>query len=303
MQAKTEDAEVGYRIYREKQGRIGLDELNKELDGRGRNPVAGRSYEHFRRMYNYGVPDYMSINTFDQLRKRTPDLVLATEEKHGQMIAHQLRNRIATMSAAVSTLRAQLERGGLDTTDAEEQIAALDHQLKATDAFVDRYLKYAARPEPQLAVAVVVDTVSEAVSRFRGRYPDVEFVVSDESSGMKADIDMALLTAAIENIVQNSCRAMDGRGQLRVTVQKVKSKVELLFQDSGPGIGEENKFKLFDVNYTKWPRGGGTGLGLAMVRKVVADVHRGKVDIRNRKDGETGAEFWMQFPRKQKNAK
>jgi len=301
MQANTKDAEVGYRIYREHEGNIALDALNGELRRRGQNPVALRTYEHFRRMFSYGVSGYMSINAFDQMRKRTPELVLATEEKHGQMIAHQLRNRIATMAAAVATMRTRLERGEPGAADATECLGTIMDELKTTDEFVDRYLKYSARPDPSFSEASLAAIVREVCERFSVRYADVQFTVSDEPAGSFAEIDVPLLTAAVENIVQNACRAMEGRGEMSIALRRAKrGMLEGYFRDSGPGISEQDRFKLFDVNYTRWPRGGGTGLGLAMVRKVVGDVHRGKVDITNRTDGSEGAEFWFQIPRKQR---
>ena len=63
-------------------------------------------------------------------------------------------------------------------------------------------------------------------------------------------------------------------------------------EDTGTGINEEDRIKIFDPFYTTKPVGEGTGLGLSVSRNIV-NLHEGSIDIRNRKQG--GASVVMMF--------
>ena len=62
--------------------------------------------------------------------------------------------------------------------------------------------------------------------------------------------------------------------------------------DSGPGIREQDRARIFDPFYTTKPVGEGTGLGLSVSRNII-NLHQGSIDIRNRPEG--GASVVMMF--------
>lgn len=68
---------------------------------------------------------------------------------------------------------------------------------------------------------------------------------------------------------------------------------QLVVGDSGPGVPEEDRARIFDPFVTSKPPGEGTGLGLAVVQRVVHD-HQGRVDIRAAREG--GAAFVVTLP-------
>ncbi|NOX50192.1 MAG: hypothetical protein GXP16_06600 [Gammaproteobacteria bacterium] len=84
------------------------------------------------------------------------------------------------------------------------------------------------------------------------------------------------------NIVTNAVQAMDGEGVLKISTSHVQSSkgewIEIIFEDSGCGIAEENVDKIMDPFFTTKPVGQGTGLGLSIVRQIV-DQHGGQILI------------------------
>ena len=81
------------------------------------------------------------------------------------------------------------------------------------------------------------------------------------------------------NLITNAVHAMDGAGRLGISTSASEDDwVEIVFQDTGCGIPEEQLEKITDPFFTTKPVGQGTGLGLSIVQKIV-DEHGGQMLI------------------------
>lgn len=89
------------------------------------------------------------------------------------------------------------------------------------------------------------------------------------------------------NLIQNAIQAMNGQGTLGITVSQQKSPLEggrgvsyvvVQITDSGCGIPEEIRERIFESFFTTKPTGEGSGLGLDIVQKII-DKHQGKIEL------------------------
>lgn len=80
------------------------------------------------------------------------------------------------------------------------------------------------------------------------------------------------------NLINNAVQAMDGKGTLKLSTAAVDNWVEVVIEDTGCGISEENLSKIMDPFFTTKPVGEGTGLGLSIVHKIVQE-HGGQILI------------------------
>lgn len=79
------------------------------------------------------------------------------------------------------------------------------------------------------------------------------------------------------NILENAVTAIEGEGRIQIkTRPKGDDCVELIFEDSGSGISEENLKRILEPGFTTKPRGVGTGLGLAIVQGTIKS-HNGRL--------------------------
>jgi len=85
------------------------------------------------------------------------------------------------------------------------------------------------------------------------------------------------------NLVHNALQAMDHKGTLTVGLRREGDDVAVSIGDTGCGIPEEIRTRIFDAFFTTKPAGEGTGLGLDIVRKII-DKHQGRIDV----DSEVG---------------
>lgn len=107
--------------------------------------------------------------------------------------------------------------------------------------------------------------------------------------------DFVLMRQAVLNLITNACQAMAGQPpprEIRVRTWRENGYVCIAVSDTGPGIPEENRAKIFDTFFSTKGEGG-TGLGLAAVKNIMRR-HNGEVQLRE--NAANGAEFILKFP-------
>ncbi|MFZ5985747.1 MAG: ATP-binding protein [Bacillota bacterium] len=88
------------------------------------------------------------------------------------------------------------------------------------------------------------------------------------------------LTQVWTNIIHNALQAMEYKGVLTIDTSVSGDYVAVSFTDSGPGIPEEIKEKIFQPFFTTKQLGEGTGLGLDIVSRII-DKHNGKIEVKS----------------------
>jgi PAS domain S-box-containing protein len=83
------------------------------------------------------------------------------------------------------------------------------------------------------------------------------------------------------NLIHNAIQAMDGKGILEIALFQKDNYAVITFTDSGKGIPDEIKDKIFQAFFTTKAAGEGSGLGLHIVKKII-DKHKGKIEIESR---------------------
>jgi two-component system sensor histidine kinase PilS (NtrC family) len=211
-------------------------------------------------------------------------------------IAHEIRNPLASISGSIQVLRDEL-----DVED--ENRALMDIVLRETDrlnGLLTDFLYYV-RPTALVRRPVelerLIQEVLEALRRNPKCGPDVEIVTRfSHSSRLEADSDQ--LRQVIWNLALNAVEVMPRGGRLEVTTRDLPDaqgdpspRVEIAVADSGPGIDRAVQERLFDPFFSTKP--GGTGLGLALVEKIVQG-HDGLVRARAGRSG--GTVFEVSLP-------
>jgi len=87
------------------------------------------------------------------------------------------------------------------------------------------------------------------------------------------------------NLVDNAVDAMGGSGTLRVSTRLDGDHVVVEVADTGPGMSEEVARQAFEAFFTTKEPGQGTGLGLDIARRIVADRHGGTIEVASRTPG------------------
>lgn len=107
--------------------------------------------------------------------------------------------------------------------------------------------------------------------------------------------DVTKLQRMVANLIDNAIKFTPENGRIFIRLRQVHNLIELSIKDSGPGIAEKNRQKIFDPFFREDTSRSktGNGLGLSYVKTIVA-VHKGEITVRNNSEG--GCEFLMKYP-------
>ncbi|MFQ6045100.1 MAG: PAS domain-containing sensor histidine kinase [Gemmatimonadales bacterium] len=144
---------------------------------------------------------------------------------------------------------------------------------------------------------VGLGALAERIARyFEPRLPrhahPVSISVEAPSGGPSIRADPVLLEWALEAMVRNSVDALSGRGgSIRITVEESADSATIRVADDGPGIAQTVRSDLFEPGVST--KKGGWGIGLALARRIVEDVHGGRLDVG---PSPKGATFVLELP-------
>jgi signal transduction histidine kinase len=207
--------------------------------------------------------------------------VTATEEARRRLsadAAHELRTPLAALQAGLEELRDG------DAPPEPETAAALHEQAVRLGRIVEDLSALARAEAPDLALDLapvdLSDVVSDALFVWRG--PVAEAGLGLHTSlrmGVWAQADRDRLHEVVVNLVSNALRHTTAPGSLDVVVREDGDRAVLSVADSGVGIPQEDLPYVMDRLYRGGSRrSGGSGIGLAVVRALVA-AHGGEVGI------------------------
>jgi PAS domain S-box-containing protein len=220
---------------------------------------------------------YLSIRTDITERKAAEaklrdQAALARLGEMSAVVAHEVKNPLAGISGALQVIGARMP------ADARERkvLDDIDKRIKSLDASLSDLLNFA-RPRAIKPSAVDVLELVASTARLiahdqRSTHPS--FVV--EGAPVVAHLDATVMREAILNLMLNASQAMNGEGEVLVTVEHTETDVVITVADDGAGIAEAHRDKVFEPFFTTRTRG--TGLGLANVRRTM-EAHGGSIDF------------------------
>jgi len=212
-------------------------------------------------------------------------------------LAHELKNPLFPLRITIDNLRRakSLPPGEFDEVF-DESLTTLQTGLGNLNTVVGRFSDFAKMPAPEFAQVSVNEIVEHSASLFRAQlaspgHPPVTLTLDLDPSLGAIRGDGEQLRRVVQNLLLNAIDAMPQGGALRIVTGRSGEVVRIDVADTGQGLSDEERRRLFTPYYTTKQHG--TGLGLAIVQSVVAD-HAGKIWV----DSEPGrgATFHIELP-------
>lgn len=199
-------------------------------------------------------------------------------------VSHELKSPLTSIRGAVELM--------LDDTTAmtkpekEKFLTNILNDTGRLTTLVDRLRLLANADNPRVRGSVTVEAIA---AQLRDQYPDIQLVFNDKTD---AKIAMAPENAVIvfSNLIDNAIN--HGATSMRIDIEQNESTVALTFGDNGTGISSGNADKIFELFFTTRREDGGTGMGLGIVRSMLA-AHKGNIEFVS---GGDGATFKLEIP-------
>jgi PAS domain S-box-containing protein len=225
------------------------------------------------------VSDLTEITSLGQQMRQREKMSALGEMSAG--IAHEFKNSLATISGY-----AQMLTGDNDGGAVRQFAGKIVSETANLTRIVTDFLKFA-RPQEFQPEELAIFPLIEECTQECGLHADL--------SGLSPDLtvvgDRTALRQAFSNLLRNSVEAAEGKPvRVQISAEVEGETLKLRFRDDGPGIPAEMLPRIFIPFFTTKPQG--TGLGLALVQRIVAD-HGGAVGVESAPQGTV---FTLSFP-------
>ena len=203
--------------------------------------------------------------------------------------AHELRTPLALMQVQLDLYHSNSHPGNdADTVQMIQMVTEQNDRLsKMVKTLLDMSELQTVGRDDEIILDALVDEVLEDLEplaetkniRLIGKCKDITMVGSD-----------ILIYRLVYNLVENAIKYNHSGGQVTVTADRKEKHVYLSVEDTGTGIPEELKERVFEpffrVDKSRSRELGGVGLGLALVREIVR-VHDGSITVKSNPSGGT----------------
>lgn len=236
-----------------------------------------------------GVAGLLLVRTYARAERERLWAATARE------LAHQMGTPLSSLTGWVELLRLPAAE--------RDDLAPLDRIAHEIEADVERLERVSRRFEligkpPALEAVQAAAVTGELERYFRPRLPrlsgGVQLHVRLGAAIPPIRANRVLIVWALENLIKNALDALAGRaGRIRVAVVRTDTGyVRFRVSDTGPGIAPAVRERIFDPGTST--KVGGWGVGLALTRRIIEELHGGRIVSRARRGG--GAIFEIDVP-------
>jgi PAS domain S-box-containing protein len=211
-----------------------------------------------------------------QLREAQAKLLkaerLAAIGELAAMVGHDLRNPMTAIKNAVYYLK---KKGAAcpDVTRVE-MLSMIEGAIERTNKIVNDLLEYSRDIRLELQRCTPRVLLAEALKCVR--VPKAIEVLDETADAPEMLVDKDKMLRVFVNLIRNAVNAMPSGGMLKVVSRWKADAVELVFSDTGVGIPDEVKARLFNPLVTT--KAQGMGFGLAICKRIV-EAHRGTIAV------------------------
>jgi two-component system nitrogen regulation sensor histidine kinase NtrY len=189
-------------------------------------------------------------------------------------IAHEIKNPLTPIQLSAQRLRRKYgDKFADDDMIFDECTKTIINQVEELKVLVNEFSSFARMPAANPIPNDLNKIVKEAVALYQGGHKNIEFQYLYDDNMPIISIDRDQIKRAVINLLDNSVDAIEEEGTIEIktsyNAELEIAKIEVT--DSGCGISQEDKEKLFEPYFST--KKSGTGLGLAILNNIVADHH------------------------------
>jgi two-component system nitrogen regulation sensor histidine kinase NtrY len=214
-------------------------------------------------------------------------------------VAHEIKNPLTPIALSAERIRRHLDRGSSPDAASLRVLHTCSETIvgavETLRTLVDEFSTLARFPTAQPAPANINFIVENSLAMFNGRLDSIRVQTFLAVDLPKVMADSEAIKRALANLIDNAAEALHGAlvREIQISTSLVTSRdaVEITVADTGHGVTQELKERLFLPYFSTKKRG--TGLGLAIVSRIIEDHHG---SIRVEENRPVGTRFVVELP-------
>jgi signal transduction histidine kinase len=182
--------------------------------------------------------------------------------------AHQLGTPISSLIAWVEMMKIR----NID----KEMLLELEKDVSRLEKITERFSKIGSKPV--LTGQNITIVIQTAVNYIKTRSSDkIKFTLNIPSSPVIIPLNAALFEWVVENLCKNAIDALQGQGNIEISLIQTSQTIQIDFSDTGKGIPKSMISNIFKPGFTTKKKG--WGLGLSLVKRIIEEYHNGKIFV------------------------
>jgi signal transduction histidine kinase len=205
-------------------------------------------------------------------------------------VAHEIRNPLS----AVNIIAQRFELEFIPENDKEEYMqltGTVRNEIGRVNEIIKQFLEFAKPTAIHRNKRNIADLLNNIVNLIKPLCDKGAIEIETDLNSIEAEIDSDKMTQAILNLCNNAIEAMPEGGRLTLSSSLQNDSAIIQIEDTGIGIPEEHKNKIFNLYFSTKQHG--TGLGLSIVYQIVSE-HGG--DIKVESAPHSGTKFIINLP-------
>jgi two-component system nitrogen regulation sensor histidine kinase NtrY len=235
-----------------------------------------------------------TVVVFDDLTNLIKAQRMAAWREVARRIAHEIKNPLTPIQLSAQRLRKRY----LHTFTGDDQVFDQSTQtiIKAVEELrilVNEFSQFARMPAAQPAPCNLNEILVEATTLYSEAHRRINFTLNQDSTVPELMLDRDQIKRVLINLLENAVASIDGDGTilLESNYNRELNIVTFAVADSGHGIPQEDKPRLFEPYFST--KKSGTGLGLSIVNTIITD-HHGFIRVRD--NDPKGTKFIVELP-------
>lgn len=231
------------------------------------------------------------LKTRDELKLRVKERTAELETKNAEMerftytVSHDLRSPLFTIQGFVGFLKEDLEledstRVEADVNMIEKAINKMDRLLRET-LELSRIGRVINHPEEVSFGEIVQETLDQSSDKIK--LSDTKIIMVEDWPIVQ--VDRLRMVEVLTNLIENSIKYASEKRHNKIEIGWQRDGAETVFflKDNGLGINPDQHDKVFDLFYKIDQNSEGTGVGLAIVKRII-EVHEGRIWVESEKE-------------------
>jgi signal transduction histidine kinase len=194
-------------------------------------------------------------------------------------VAHELRNPLGVIQAAIFNIKRKVHDENLDT-----HIGNIQKKIGESELIINNLLNYANIKQPKLKKIHFYHFIDECLETIAEQYAAMTVNIRKDYESLvdlSIEVDPFQIREVLVNVLNNAYQAIsDDEGEIDVTGSVESENLVLAITDNGEGIDPRDMEKIFEPFFTQKSKG--TGLGLTICRELIK-LHKGDITVTSEK--------------------